>query len=70
MQRQNKTRLEAQEIQNSDPDSILEVESLKTQLADCKKQLGSKTIELEKSTQLFSMFDQQMREMQMAIESY
>ena len=54
-----KARLEAQELHiGSDPDSQTEVETLRAQLADCKSQLRSKTIELEKSTQLFSMFDQ------------
>lgn len=48
----------------------MEVEALRLQLADCKNQLRSKTIELEKSTQLFSVFDQQVREMQTMIDSY
>ena len=36
---------------------------------ETKRQLREKTIEVEKSTQLFSMFDQQIREMQSMLES-
>lgn len=41
---------------------------LRQQLLECKHLLRNKTIELEKSTQLFSMFDQQIRDMQQMIE--
>jgi hypothetical protein len=73
LQRIQKARLETQEIHNnSDPDSAnqQELESLRSQLTECKSQLRNKTIELEKSTQLFTMFDQQVREMQVMIDSY
>jgi len=54
-----KLRIETQELHTgSDPDCQSEVETLRAQLADCRSQLRSKSIELEKSTQLFTMFDQ------------
>lgn len=66
-----KLRLETQELHTaSDPDCQSEVETLRAQLAECRSQLRSKSIELEKSTQLFTMFDQQVREMQVMIDSY
>jgi len=45
-----------------------EVNQLRTELEDAKRQLREKTIEVEKSTQLFSIFDQQIREMQTLLE--
>lgn len=44
------------------------VEQLQKELSETKRQLKEKTIEVEKSTQLFTMFDQQVREMQGLLE--
>ena len=41
----------------------VEVDQLRQELAETKRELKEKTIEVEKSTQLFAMFDQQIREM-------
>jgi len=41
----------------------LEVDQLKRELEETRRQLREKTIEVEKSTQLFTLFDQQIREM-------
>ena len=39
------------------------VDSLRAELEEAKRLLREKTVEVEKSTQLFTMFDQQIREM-------
>mgnify|MGYP007086458975 CR=1 FL=1 len=41
----------------------VEVDQLRAELEATKRQLKEKSVEVEKSTQLFSMFDQQIREM-------
>jgi len=41
----------------------MEVDSLRAELEETKHLLREKTVEVEKSTQLFTMFDQQIREM-------
>ena len=46
----------------------MEVDSLRAELEETKRLLREKTVEVEKSTQLFTMFDQQIREMQTLLE--
>ena len=55
-------------IAQSNKECEVEVDSLRAELESTKKQLREKTVEVEKSTQLFTMFDQQVREMHVLLE--
>lgn len=46
----------------------VEVDQLRAELESTKRILKEKSVEVEKSTQLFTMFDQQIREMQVLLE--
>lgn len=44
------------------------MDQLRSELESTKRMLKEKSVEVEKSTQLFTMFDQQIREMQVLLE--